>query len=320
MIKWGILSTAQIAEEQMIPAILQAKNSTLFAIASRNYAKASKICNQFSIPRAFGTYEELIVCPDIEAVYIPLPTSHHVEWSIKCLEAGKHVLCEKPIALKADEINKLADTASKNNKIISEAFMVYYHPQWQKVQTLITNRSIGTLKQVQGAFTYYNKDPLLDIGVYPIVTTRIATREEPIGVRSNVVFDDTFGVDVYASVDLTFLSFQLNFYVSTQMSLNQQMVFHGDKGRVVVHAPFNARRYGDARVTLFSQDNSERLEYRFGEFNQYTAEVEAFSEAILKENPKTLFSIESSRNNQKVIDRIFEANQSGRYETFETET
>ena len=211
--------------------------------------------------------------------------------------------------------------------------MVYYHPQWQKVQTLITNRSIGTLKQVQGAFTYYNKDPqnirnqpelgggaLLDIGVYPIVTTRIATREEPIGVRSNVVFDDTFGVDVYASVDLTFLSFQLNFYVSTQMSLNQQMVFHGDKGRVVVHAPFNARSYGDARVTLFSQDNSERLEYRFGEFNQYTAEVEAFSEAILKENPKTLFSIESSRNNQKVIDRIFEANQSGRYETFETET
>ena len=150
MIKWGILSTAKIATEQIIPAITESKNSIIRGIASRDIKKAKKISKQFDIPKFFGTYDELLNCKKIDAIYIPLPTSQHVEWSIKSLKAKKHVLCEKPIALNVKEIDRINLEINKSNKIFSEAFMVYYHPQWKKVKELILNGEIGELKHVQG--------------------------------------------------------------------------------------------------------------------------------------------------------------------------
>ena len=320
MIRWGVLSTANIARNQVIPAILESKNAILHSIASRDLEKAKICCQQFGSSRPFGSYEELLACPDVDAIYIPVPTSQHVEWSLKCLEAGKHVLCEKPIALKAAEIGTLIKAEAKSACILSEAFMVYYHPQWHTVKNLIADGKIGTLKHVQGSFTYYNKDPenmrnnpelgggvLPDIGVYPIVTTRFVTGEEPQSIRARVEIDKTFGVDTYASVELGFKHFDLSFYVSTQMSLRQKMVFHGDNGRIEVHAPFNARNYGDSKVSIHSLDNNETQYVRFGEVNQYRLQIEAFSRAIEENNKDQLFSLEDSFKNQLVIDEIFKA-------------
>ena len=320
MIKWGILSTAKIATEQIIPAITESKNSIIRGIASRDIKKAKKISKQFDIPKFFGTYDELLNCKKIDAIYIPLPTSQHVEWSIKSLKAKKHVLCEKPIALNVKEIDRINLEINKSNKIFSEAFMVYYHPQWKKVKELILSGEIGELKHVQGCFTYFNIDPknmrnipelgggvLPDIGVYPLVTTRMVTEQEPIKVSSKIKYDKKFMTDIYASVEVTFKNFDLSFYVSTQMSLSQKMIFHGSTGKIEIHAPFNARLYGDAIVSLSKSDNSEKVHFRFGETNQYKLQIEAFADAIKRNDNSDLFSIQNSRNNQKIIDKIFQS-------------
>ena len=191
MIKWGILSTAKIATEQIIPAILESKNSIIYGIASRDLKKAKKLVKKFDMKEAFSSNKDILNCKKIDAIYIPLPTSQHIEWSIFSLKAQKHVLCEKPIALNVKDIDKLDLEIKKSNRIFSEAFMVYYHPQWKKVKKLISDGEIGDLKHVQGCFTYFNIDPknmrnipelgggvLPDIGVYPLVTTRMVTDQE----------------------------------------------------------------------------------------------------------------------------------------------
>ena len=230
------------------------------------------------------------------------------------------MLCEKPIALNVKEIDRINLEINKSNKIFSEAFMVYYHPQWKKVKELILNGEIGELKHVQGCFTYFNIDPknmrnipelgggvLPDIGVYPLVTTRMVTEQEPIKVSSKIKYDKKFMTDIYASVEVTFKNFDLSFYVSTQMSLNQKMIFHGSTGKIEIHAPFNARLYGDAIVSLSKSDNSEKVHFRFGETNQYKLQIEAFADAIKRNDNSDLFSIQNSRNNQKIIDKIFQS-------------
>jgi len=197
MIRFGILSTATIGVQQVLPAIQQSSHATLHGIASRDGRRAAKVAKPFAIPHTFDSYEALLENDDIDAVYIPLPTSHHLEWSLKAAAAGKHVLCEKPIALQARDINKLIKAQAKHGVLISEAFMVAYHPQWLKVRELLTKGRIGELRHVQGAFSYYNVDAsnmrnqpelgggvLPDIGVYPTVTTRFATGVEPTRVQA----------------------------------------------------------------------------------------------------------------------------------------
>ena len=318
MIKWGVLSSANIAIEQVIPAILESKNSIISGIASRDLQKAKNIARRFGIQEFFGSYTDLLNFKKIDAIYIPLPTSQHVEWSIKSLRAKKHVLCEKPIALNRKDIDKIISERKKSKKIFSEAFMVYYHPQWKKVKELILSGKIGDLRHVQGCFTYFNIDPknmrnipelgggvLPDIGVYPIVTTRMVTEQEPISVRSKIHYDKKFKTDIYASVEANFKNFDLSFYVSTQMSLNQKMIFHGKKGKIEVFSPFNSRLYGDAIVSLTKSGNNEKVNFRFGETNQYRLQIEAFANAIKKNDATDLFSIKNSRSNQKIIDKIF---------------
>ncbi|MEE9320721.1 MAG: Gfo/Idh/MocA family oxidoreductase [Granulosicoccus sp.] len=326
MLKFGILSTARIGVEQVIPAIHLANKSVLTAIASRDISKAEKIANHFNAPLAFGSYEELLESSDIDAVYIPLPTSQHVEWTIKAIEAGKHVLCEKPIALNAAEIDQIIEARDKHAVVVSEAFMVTYHPQWLKVRELLAEGKIGKLRQVESSFSYYNIDPqnmrnklnlgggvIPDIAVYPTVTTRFATGYEPVSIEATVEYDPRFNTDRYASVRAEFPSFELTFYVSTQLANRQTMVFHGDKGFIELSAPFNSNLYEGDTVSVHNGKHSETSVYRYTGINQYQYEIEAFARAVTGED-QDIFTLEESRLNQQVIDAIYKSGNSGNRE------
>jgi predicted dehydrogenase len=319
MFRWGVLSTAKIARDQLLPAMQDADNGVVTAIASRDEGRARALADRFGVPHAFGSYEALLDSDTVDGVYIPLPTSQHVEWSLKAAAAGRHVLCEKPIALQAGDIDALIEARDREGVVISEAFMVFYHPQWHKVRDLIANGAIGTLRHVQGVFTYFNTDPenmrnqidlggggLPDIGVYPTVTTRIATGMEPLRVRSTVERDPTFGTDIYANVTADFGSFMLDFYCSTQMGLRQHMLFHGDDGAIEVHAPFNAGDYGHATVSLHDRNHNEARTFRFPGVRQYRNQVETFARSV-RGSGEALFSLENSKANQKLIDAIYRA-------------
>lgn len=323
MFRWGVLSTAKIARDHVIPAILESENGVLAAIASRDEARARALAQRFGAPHAFGSYDALLASDTVDGVYIPLPTSDHVEWAIKAADAGKHVLVEKPLALRASDIQQVIDARDRNSVVVSEAFMVFYHPQWMKVRELIAAGAIGRLRHVQGAFSYFNRDPgnmrnqpelgggaLLDIGVYPVVTTRIATGTEPLRVRATVERDRDFGTDIYANVTADFGTFDLSFYCSTQMALRQEMVFHGEEGFIQVQAPFNAGDFDHHRIELHDQRRVEAHVFRFPGTRQYRLEVEEFAR-VASGGDGRVFTLEESVRNQKVIDATFAAGENG---------
>ncbi|MBZ9849796.1 Gfo/Idh/MocA family oxidoreductase [Mesorhizobium sp. CA14] len=319
MFRWGVLSTAKIGREQLLPAIVESENGVLSAIASRDLSKAKALGERFGACHAFGSYEDLLACKQVDGVYIPLPTSQHVEWTAKAIEAGKHVLVEKPLALDAKDIPPLIKLRDEKKVLVCEAFMVTYHPQWIKVRDLIAGGAIGRLRHVQGAFSYYNVDPknmrnqldlgggaLPDIGVYPTVSTRFSTGKEPIRVQANIERDKNFGTDIYSSIRADFGDFELSFYLSTQMAARQVMVFHGEKGFIEVFAPFNAGLYDHHRIELHNQNHTEAQVFRFPGTQQYRLECEAFVRAA-QGGKDRVFTLEESVLNQKVIDAIFRA-------------
>ncbi|MEI5679114.1 MULTISPECIES: Gfo/Idh/MocA family protein [unclassified Mesorhizobium] len=321
MFRWGVLSTAKIAREQLLPAIADAQNGVISAIASRDAQKARALADRFGAPQAFGSYDELLASDTVDGVYIPLPTSQHVEWAAKAAEAGKHVLVEKPLALDAKDIVPLIAIRDRKKVLICEAFMVVYHPQWIKVRDLIAEGAIGRLRHVQGAFSYYNVDPdnmrnnldlgggaLPDIGVYPTVATRFSTGKEPARVQATIERDKSFGTDIYSSIRADFGDFELSFYLSTQMAQRQFMVFHGDKGFIEVLSPFNAGNYDHHRIELHNQSHTEAQVFRFPGTQQYRLEVEAFARAA-QGGKDEVFTLENSILNQKVIDAIFRAGE-----------
>ncbi|MBZ9907338.1 Gfo/Idh/MocA family oxidoreductase [Mesorhizobium sp. BR115XR7A] len=327
MFRWGVLSTAKIGREQLLPAIVEAENGVLSAIASRDLAKAKALGDRFGARHAFGSYEELLASNEVDGVYIPLPTSQHVEWTAKAIEAGKHVLVEKPLALDAKDIAPLIKLRDQKKVLVCEAFMVIYHPQWIKVRDLIASGAIGRLRHVQGAFSYYNVDPnnmrnkldlgggaLPDIGVYPTVSTRFSTGKEPLRVQATIERDKTFGTDIYSSIRADFGDFELSFYLSTQMAARQVMVFHGEKGFIELFSPFNAGLYDHHRVELHNQNHTEAQVFRFPGTQQYRLEVETFARAALG-GKERVFTLEESVLNQKVIDAIFRAGDTGGWET-----
>ncbi len=319
MLRFGILSTARIGRELVVPAIQDAENCVVTAVASRDVAKARAMADRFGAPHAFGSYEEMLASDVIDAVYIPLPTSQHVEWSLKAAEAGKHVLCEKPISLKAAEIEKLIAARDRHKVLIAEAFMVTYAPVWLKVRELLKDKAIGELKHVQGAFTYFNRDPsnmrnipelgggaLPDIGVYPTITTRFVTGAEPERVQAVTRRDPEFGTDIYSSVKADFGSFEMTFYVATQMAGRQVMVFHGTEGYIEVKSPFNADRWGAEEVELTNQKHDISQIFRFQDSRQYRRQAEAFAHAA-KGEPAEVVTLENSLLNQRFIDAIYRA-------------
>lgn len=323
MLRWGVLSTAKIGREHVLPAIQEAENGVLSAVASRDLGAARALAERFGAPHAFGSYMAMLESDAIDAVYIPLPTSQHVEWTAKAIAAGKHVLCEKPIALKAAEIGALIEARDRAGVIVSEAFMVTYHPQWRKVRELVAEGAIGTLRQVDAAFTYFNKDPanmrnrpelgggvIPDIAVYPLVTTRFATVSEPRRIQASVEFDPDFGTDRYASVRADFGSFELSFYLSTQLANRQTIVFHGDKGFIELNSPFNSNLYEGDEVRLHNTNHSQTQVFRFTGVKQYRLQVEAFAR-VAGGSGEEHFTLEQSVANQKAIDAIYRAGESG---------
>jgi predicted dehydrogenase len=325
MFRWGVLSTAKIGRDHVIPAICDAENGVLSAIASRDESRARALADRFGAPHAFGSYEELLASDAVDGVYIPLPTSQHVEWAAKAAEAGKHVLVEKPLALNAADIEPLVAVRERTGVIISEAFMVTYHPQWHKVRDLIAGRAIGTLRQVDAVFTYFNVDPenmrnrpelgggvIPDIGVYPTVTTRFATGAEPVRIHAVVDYDPKFGTDRYASIRADYGSFEQTFYISTQMANRQHIAFHGDEGWIEVSSPWNSNLYEGDEVRLHNAAHNHTEIFRFTGVRQYRLQVEAFARAVQGEG--SVFSLEDSIRNQRVLDAIYASGKSGVWE------
>ena len=320
-IRWGILGAAKIAREHLIPAIQLSANGIVAAVASRDAAKGTALCQRFNIPHLFQSYDDLLAAPDIDAIYIPLPNALHVEWTHKAIAAGKHVLCDKPLALRADDIDDLIAARDRSGLVVGEGFMVVHHPQWQHVKNLLAAGHLGTLRMVESSFAFFNADPnnirnqpelgggaLRDIGVYPVVTTRFATGREPLSAHASIEWDERFGVDRFATCLIDFGDFQLSFYCSTQAAHRQHVTFHGDKSWLRLDAPFNAGVYDIARISSRMTGSSTIEEIIFPQANHYQLMIENFHAAMRGDEPLR-FPLESSRANQRVIDMIFAAAQ-----------
>jgi len=328
-VKWGVLGVASIAVRKVIPGMQAGEWSEIAAIASRDLAKGQTAAQKLGIAKVYGSYEELLADTDIEAVYIPLPNHLHVPWSIKAAEAGKHVLCEKPLSLSVAEAKTLLPVRDRAGVKIGEAFMVKTHPQWLRTRELIRSGRIGELKAIMGAFSYFNRDAanvrnvvewggggMLDIGCYPIVTSRFIFGEEPTRVSGLIERDPEFKTDRLASAILDFPSGHATFVCSTQMVPSQRMQFLGTKGRIEIEIPFNAPP--DRATRIFVDDGKDV----FGSgitietlpiCDQYTIQGDAFSRAI-REGGEVPSPLEDAIKNMTVIEAVFRSAQSGRWE------
>src|SRR5579863_160937 len=303
--------------------------SEIAAIASRDGKKAESVARKLRIPKAYWSYEELLADPEIEAIYNPLPNHLHVPWSIKAAEAGKHVLCEKPVALNVAEAKTLLAARDKAGVKIGEAFMVKTHPQWLRVKALIASGVIGELKTIMGVFSYFNDDPknvrnvlewggggMMDIGCYPIMTSRWIFGEEPTRVVGLIDRDPVSKVDRVASAMMDFPSGQSVFTCGTQLAHYQRMHFMGTKGRIEIRIPFNAPP--DQPCEIFVDDGrdvfgSGIVTEEIATCDQYTIQGDAFSRAI-RENGEVPVTLESAIANMAVIDAVFRSAETGKWE------
>jgi predicted dehydrogenase len=324
-VRWGILGAAKIARELVIPAMQAARNARVVALASRDAIQATEMCERFDIARRYNDYDALLAAPDIDAVYIPLPNTLHVEWTLRAIAAGKHVLCEKPLAMRAQEIDPLIAARDKSGLVVGEAFMVAHHPQWRQVRDMLSAGKIGKLMLIEASFAYHNADganirnqaalgggALRDIGVYCVVTARIATGHEPVRVvHARIDWDPNFKTDRLAIAHVDFGDFPLSFYCATQAARRQQVTFHGEAGWIRLETPFNAGVYGEARVvTRFgTSGTSEEITF-YPQADHYQLMIENFGDAVAGNTPFA-FTLESSRANQRVIDMIFAAANAG---------
>lgn len=310
-VRWGILGVAKIATTKVIPAMQRAGNVELAAIASRELSKARAAAEQLGIPQAYGSYEELLKDSSIDAIYNPLPNHLHVPWSIRAAEAGKHVLCEKPIGLSVAETRQLIVARDKAGVKIGEAFMARTHPQWLRVAEIVRSGRIGELRVVSGYFSYFNRDPknvrniaeigggaIMDIGCYPITLSRMIFAEEPTRALALLDRDPEFKTDRLASVILEYPQGHASFTCSTQLVPYQRMHVFGTTGRVEIEIPFNAPP--DKPTRIFVNEEVEE----FPVCDQYTIQGELFSRAIL-EGTEVPVPLEDALKNMKVIEEIF---------------
>ena len=322
-LRWGVLGVAKIATVKVIPAMQRGTLTEIAAIASRDLAKAENAARELGIPKAYGSYEDLIADPAIDAIYNPLPNHLHVPWSVKAAEAGKHVLCEKPIALTIGETNELIAARDRTGVKIGEAFMVHVHPQWLRTLEIVRSGEIGDLRAFNCVFSYNNRDPhnirniaeigggtLMDIGCYPIHTSRWIFGEEPRKVSALIDRDPAFGTDRLVSAILDYPSGQATFLCSTQMTPFQRMTFYGTAGRVEVEIPVNAPP--DKETRIFVQTTELRTE-TFPVCDQYTLQGDAFSRAILGQGDVPV-PLENALKNMAVIDALFRSARSGSWE------
>jgi predicted dehydrogenase len=329
-VRWGVLGVASIATRKVIPGMQKGAWSEISAIASRDLQKAKDASHELGIPKSYGSYEELLADPEIEAIYNPLPNHLHVPWSVKAAEARKHVLCEKPIGLNAAEALELLGVRDRTGVKIGEAFMVKTHPQWLRVRELVRNGSIGQLKAIITVFSYFNRDPqnvrhkpewggggLLDIGSYPITLSRWLFDEEPKRVTGALELDPDFGTDRLASGVTEFSTGQSVFACGTQTNYFQRMEILGTTGRLAVEIPFNAPNNQPTHITVADGMALFGGKVDIEEIpacDQYTTQGDAFSCAI-RENTQVPVPLEDALGNMKVIDAIFRSAKSGKWET-----
>ncbi|HYW43046.1 MAG TPA: Gfo/Idh/MocA family oxidoreductase [Bryobacteraceae bacterium] len=328
-VRWGVLGVARIATTKVIPAMQQGELSEIVGIASRDRAKAAEAARQLGIPRAYGSYEEMLADPEIEAVYNPLPNHLHVPWSIRAAEAGKHVLCEKPVGMNAAEARSLIAARDRTGVVIGEAFMIQTHPQWLRTVELVRSGRIGQLRFAMGSFGYFKLEPdnirniaeyggggLMDIGCYPIKTSRMIFGEEPVRVESVIVRDPRFGTDILTSAILEFPSGHCIFSCSTQVVLHQSMQFFGTTGRIELEVPYNAKAGGTSRILIDDGRDVFGSGITVEEFppcDQYTIQGDLFSRAI-REGGAPPVPLEDAVKNMEVIDAVFRSGRTGNWE------
>ena len=326
-VTWGVLGAASIALRKVIPGMQKGARTEIAAIASRDKKKAEEAAHKLGIPKAYGSYEELLRDREIEAVYNPLPNHLHVPWSIKAAEAGKHVLCEKPISLNVAEAKTLLAARERTGVEIGEAFMVKTHPQWLRTREVVRNGAIGELQSAMCVFSYFNRDPanvrhkvewggggLLDIGCYPITMSRFIFGEEPTRVAGMLGRDPDFGTDRLTSAILQFPSGQSTFTCSTQSAYFQRMHFLGTSGRVEVEVPWNAPNDRPCRIIIADVMGANPKIEEIPIVDQYTIQGDEFSRAVRGERDVPV-PLEDAIKNMAVIDAIFRAADSGRWET-----
>jgi predicted dehydrogenase len=329
-VTWGILGAADIALKKVIPAMQRTDRCRVVAIASRDARKASDAAAALGIPRAYGSYDALIDDPGIEAIYNPLPNHLHVPWSIRAADAGKHVLCEKPIALSASEARELLAARDRTGVQIAEAFMVRTHPQWLAAREIVSSGRIGDLRLVSGHFSYYRRDPadirsraefgggaMMDIGCYPIMLSRWMFDAEPTQVIADIETDPELGVDRLASAMLRFPAGQATFSCAGQLVPYQRMHIFGTRGRIEIEIPFNSPHDRPTRIMIDSGRelggaSAEVIE--FPAVNQYALQAERFCDAIRGEGTVAV-SLEDSVANMAVIDALVRSSQTNRWES-----
>ncbi len=325
-IRWGILSTAKIGVNKVIPGMQNGTHCEIVAIASRSLDSAKQAAGKLGIPRAFGSYEELLADADVQAIYNPLPNHLHVPWSIRALEAGKHVLCEKPIGLSAAEGQQLVDAAKRHPRLkVMEAFMYRHHPQWKRACAIVAGGGVGELRTIQSFFSYYNGDPanyrnnpafggggLLDIGCYSISLSRLVFGAEPKRVFGTVEYDPEFKTDRLASAILDFGRGTSSFTCATKLAPYQRVNIFGTTGRVEIEIPFNAPP--DRPCKMWHQHDGKTEEILLETCDQYGLQGDLFSRAIIDDTPVPT-PIEDAVANMKVIEGVIASGKSGGWVT-----
>ena len=328
-VRWGVLGAANIALKKVVPAMQLASNCEVTALGSRDSDRARRAAAQLDIPRSYGSYEELLADPDIDAIYNPLPNHLHVPWTARAAEAGKHVLCEKPIAISAAEAQTLLSVRDRTGVKIGEAFMVRTQPLWLRVRDMIRGGQLGELRAIVGVFSYFNDDSanvrnqadigggaLLDVGCYPVTMSRFLFEREPIRVCGVVQRDPIFQTDRLTSAILDYTSGHALFTCSTQLVPFQTMQIFGTTGRLEIQIPFNTPPDAPARFLL---DDGKQLGgagahiVEVPAVNQYTIQAEAFADAILR-NSTVPVTLEDAVANMAVMDAIFRSANSAKWE------
>lgn len=327
-VKWGVLGAAKIGLDRVIPGMLKASNVEVAAIASRDPGKARAAADRLGIPTAYGSYEDLLADPDIQVIYNPLPNNLHVEWTVRAARAGKHVLCEKPMAMNAADAEALRGCPA--DRLVMEAFMVRFHPQWIRAREHVRSGRLGEIRALQMLFAYNNPDPanirnkvetgggaLMDIGCYAMVGGRFLLDADPLRAIALIDRDPAFGTDRLSSAMLDFGGGrQMTFAVSTQATRYQRLQVLGTKARLETVIPVNAPQGEPTRILIDdggTPDGSGAVVETLPASDQYTLQAEAFSRAVLGE--ETLpWGIEDSILNMRILDALFRSEQSGRWE------
>ena len=325
-VRWGVLSSAKIGLEKVIPAMQKGEYCEITAMASQNLERGKAAAAQLGIPQAYGSYEELLADDNIDAVYIPLPNHLHVPWTKKALEAGKHVLCEKPIGLNTAEAEDLLACAKKHSQLkVMEAFMYRHHPQWLKAQQLVNEGKIGNLLNIHSFFSYYNADPanirnmaeiggggLMDIGCYCISLARFIFNSEPQRVLGKMEYDPEFKTDRLCSGQLDFGDQSSTFTCATQLTSYQRVNIFGTEGRIEIEIPFNAPP--DQPCRIWHQQDEKLEEITFELCDQYTIQGDLFSQAILNKTEVPTPLVDSVKN-MRVLDAVINSAESDAWVT-----